>query len=162
MADKKYSELDSFWAIEKLVPKKQSSRYVTKKRDTDACEISFGKSSVTPVKSSLTLERTVTITPHTESVSDEPSSLFDGEYSPISPLIRHVKLYRWRNNYNYYVISALRRVNILKRTARKVRSFRFFRTFRSMRSSQILSLRFICTGANVFDAEIISKRITAI
>ena len=104
MADKKYSELDSFWAIEKLVPKKQSARYVTKKYDTDACEISFGKSSASPVKSNLTVkpERPLATARAAEIPSDEPSSLFDGEYLPTSPLIRHVKLYRWRNNYNYY------------------------------------------------------------
>lgn len=103
MADKKYSELDSFWAIEKLVPKTTPARYVTKRRDTSASEISFGKSDTKPSESKLTLDRPSVKESHTEITSfGEPSSLFDGEYSPISPLIRHVKLYRWRNNYNYY------------------------------------------------------------
>ena len=104
MGDKKYSELDSFWAIEKLVPKKTPMRYTTPKKDTSAAEISFGGSQNTYQSSKLSFGNLPTErkdVPRKESESAD-STLFEAEYSPESPLLRKVKLYRWRNNYNYY------------------------------------------------------------
>lgn len=88
------SEKDDFWDIEKLIPKKDKPKYVPPSRDTEAVLITDGADE----KEHAVVHR---IIPKPAANSGEEQAPSD-EYSPKSPLISKVQIYRWRNSYNYY------------------------------------------------------------
>ncbi len=98
LSDSKYSSKDDFWAIEKLVPKREKPTVQRAAPDTSAVEITSDGPSVTSEPSKLTLSRDIPRQAYTPTVSPDP----DDEYSPTCPLIEKVSIYRWKNNYNYY------------------------------------------------------------
>jgi len=89
-----YDKKDDFWDIDKLVPKKEKPIYVRPVHDTEAVEISIEPKSH---DESTVLCRTI---PQREPTS-EPR-LPELEYSPASPLISSVKIYREKSGYGYY------------------------------------------------------------
>lgn len=89
--------MDSFWAIDKLLPKKEKPRVVRPAPDTSAVEITIGS---TAQSNSVKLTEKPSTAPIPTVKSAEP--IPELVYSPVSPLINSVKIYRWKNNYNYY------------------------------------------------------------
>ncbi len=85
---------DEFWDIERLVPKREKPRYVRPMHDTEAVEIELeAKKSESTVVSR--------VIPPREPEAPAPS-LPELEYSPVSPLISLVKIYRLKSGYSYY------------------------------------------------------------
>lgn len=99
--DKKEEELllqDDFWAIEKLVLDRKKPQIVRQNYDTSAVEVSSdpaGEAGTEGEGKGNALS--VGYSPK----QPEPQ-LPDDEYVPVSPLIGRVKIYRWKNSYNYY------------------------------------------------------------
>ncbi len=99
LSDEKYNIKDDFWAIEKLVPKRDKPKVQRPTPDTSAVEITSDAPSVSFDGTKLNLSHDVAIQKSTPpTVSDVP----DEEYSPACPLIEKAYIYRWKNNYNYY------------------------------------------------------------
>ena len=86
---------DDFWDIDKLVPKKEKPRYVRPTHDTSAVLIT---DDTKPGDSSSVISRTI---PPRVPEPAEPE-LPDLEYKPECPLISSVRIFKWKNNYNYY------------------------------------------------------------
>lgn len=89
-------EKDDFWAIEKLVQKREKPPVVRHSYDTSAVEVT----SVLP-ESGRRDERSGALTAKSPPQRQEPAQP-DDEYTPVSPLIGSVKIFRWKNSYNYY------------------------------------------------------------
>ncbi len=98
MSDQKYNIKDDFWAIEKLVPKRDKPTVQRTFSDTAAVEITSDAPSGVSESSKLTLTQNASPQMSNTGVSSSP----DDEYSPTCPLIENVSIYRWKNNYNYY------------------------------------------------------------
>ncbi len=92
----KMDEKDDFWDIEKLIPKKEKPKYTPPVRDTEAVLITDD------ARQSSQGEAVVhRIIPKAAEKDGEEQAPAD-EYSPKSPLISKVQIYKWRNSYNYY------------------------------------------------------------
>ncbi len=99
MSDQKYNIKDDFWAIEKLVPKRNKPTVTRPSSDTSAVEITSDAPLASQDTSRLELSRdSIRQAPSSPTVDAAP----DDEYAPACPLIENVQIYRWRNNYNYY------------------------------------------------------------
>ena len=86
---------DDFWDIEKLVPKKEKARYVRPVHDTTAVEITVPEDGE---QSGAIVSRAI---PPRAPESEAPE-VPELEYKPESPLISSVRIFKWKNNYNYY------------------------------------------------------------
>lgn len=91
MNDRKRSEIDDFWAIEKLVPKKDKPFMSRPVFDTSAVDVDLPRPDTKGSQKASAFKLTPTPPPTPELI-----------YSPVSPLIEQVKVFRWGNNYNYY------------------------------------------------------------
>ncbi len=98
MSDQKYNIKDDFWAIEKLVPKRDRPAVSRSMPDTSAVEITSDSRSEPSNDQRITINREFGFKEHASTICSEP----DDEYSPSCPLIEKVRIYRWKNNYNYY------------------------------------------------------------
>lgn len=102
MSDKMNDIKDDFWAIEKLVPKDSSRKkiYIARRTpDVSAVEVTSDAPESRPHgESKLTLTHAALA--YTETPAPPPTP--DLDYSPTSPLIGRVKIYKWKNSYNYY------------------------------------------------------------
>lgn len=141
MSNNERDKLDSFWAIEKLIPQKITPRYHRPNPDTSAIDISFGE----PKKQTDAQSR---FSFHIPSAPAEPISLQETEaqtlpvleYSPQSPLISKVKLFCWRNNYNYYEefrATAKKYVNAKAEEAPDVPFFSYVPQYAQLSESQL-------------------------
>ena len=104
-------ELDRFWNIDVLIPKKRAVHYES---DTETTEIVIDptpqektaeKINVPPreiaVPKAENAARPRFIPPHTaEEFSNPPMP--DEEYVPVNALIHKVRIFRWRSDYRYY------------------------------------------------------------
>ncbi len=112
MDDKKrYSkqELDDFWSIESIVPRRSSKPPQSAKR-TETVEITVGSAlegiNESPAFSAQKLsfsdgELHRDITPDYSTMLENKSTL-EFEYFPEKSLIKSVKVFKWRTAYNYY------------------------------------------------------------
>lgn len=91
-------EKDDFWAIEKLVPKREKTPVARRSYDTSAVEVTSDLPG-SGVRGGSGSALTAKYTPRQQ--RSEPAQP-DDEYSPVSPLIGSVKIFRWKNSYNYY------------------------------------------------------------
>ena len=90
-------ELDRFWDIDSLLPKKKP---IFSSADTSTAEIEFGS----PAKSSPPEKSTVIrrfIPPYTEE-TEKQAPVPQEEYTPDHALLRRVRIYRPKSNYQYY------------------------------------------------------------
>ena len=104
---KRDEELDRFWDIDALIPKKRAVHYA---KDTDTTEIVLDappRNPEKPAARSIPIPKDGDrptprfIPPHTaEEQSKKPTP--DEEYTPENALIRRVRLYPWKSNYRYY------------------------------------------------------------
>ncbi len=98
------AELDAFWDIDALIPKKKVPYHTC---DTSAAEIVL--EPMQPTNETERREERIPpaeeprrhfIPPHTAAeLTPAPPDL---EYIPENPLVRRVRLYRWRSDYRYY------------------------------------------------------------
>ena len=107
---KRDEELDRFWDIDALIPKKHAMHYGA---DTETTEIVLDAPTVSEHEPCESKPRSIPvpqdddrpkprfIPPHTaDEQSRKPTP--DEEYTPENALIRKVRLYRWKSNYRYY------------------------------------------------------------
>lgn len=96
--NKNYKEKDDFWAIEKLVPRRDKVGFARQATDTSAVEVevSLGNEKRDANAYSLSVD------PATSYEIKRPVEEPDDQYFPACPLIEKVSVYRWKNNYNYY------------------------------------------------------------
>jgi len=103
LKDRKFDAKDDFWAIEMLVPKVQKPRNLPRpiRRDPDvsAVEIISDAPERPTGESKLTLS--TDLMKSSVNVPEVPQKPVL-EYIPVSPLIGKVKIYKWKNSYNYY------------------------------------------------------------
>lgn len=103
------AELDRFWDVDSLLPKKRAVHYTA---DTETVDVVI-EPMPTNTGVEATVPRTVAIPkaadtakprfipPHTaEEFSNVP--LPDEEYTPNNALIHKVRIYRWKSDYRYY------------------------------------------------------------
>lgn len=91
-------ELDRFWEIDDLIPKKKMPRYTA---DTEAVEITIDPPKSPSVRPSASAPKPHFIPPHTaHEQSHRPAPLF--EYAPENALIRAVRIYPWSSSHAYY------------------------------------------------------------
>lgn len=121
MNDKRISEMDSFWAIDKLLPKKEKPRVVRPVPDTSAVEITIGQLTENN-GSKLTQKPSDTQAPTVKRTEPTPETV----YSPVSLLIDKVKIYRWKNNYNYYEDFRKDALRFYKSTAQECKRVPYF------------------------------------
>ena len=101
--DSREEELDRFWDIDALIPRK---RTVPPAVDTDTVELELhdkGNAPSAPKDSALPPRKEPVrhfIPPHTADSERTPSP--DEEYAPDHALLRRVRIYRWKSNYRYY------------------------------------------------------------
>ena len=88
-------ERDDFWNLDRLVPKKEKPKYISTRHDTEAVEITDGEDAEADATSTV-ISRVIKPRKSEETVAP------DDEYTPESPLISRVAIYRWKNGYNYY------------------------------------------------------------
>ncbi len=95
MNDGRRNEKDDFWDIQKLIPRTEKPRY-TKRTvpDVSAVEIISNAPETKNSESRLTFPQAVK--------ANAPAHTPIDTYTPTSPLINSVKIYKWNNNYNYY------------------------------------------------------------
>ena len=141
---------DDFWDIDKLVPKKEKPRYVRPAHDTSAVEITIDAKGE---DSKMIISRA--IPPRTpENVEPEAPEL---EYKPESPLISSVRIFKWKNNYNYYeqfCLDAERVVRIMPEPCDAVSFFSYVPQYVQLSGSQ---LRFyVYWRSRVFAGEYLS------
>ncbi|MBR2479610.1 MAG: TerB N-terminal domain-containing protein [Clostridia bacterium] len=100
MDNENYKKKDDFWAIEKLVPRREKPKFVRQTTDTSAVEfeLSAGNEKKDVEQLSLSFDKATSQQYEVKRPQEEP----DDEYSPACPLIEKVCIYRWKNNYNYY------------------------------------------------------------
>ena len=100
-------ELDAFWDIDSLIPARRAPIYPA---NTETAEVTVEpKSSVAsrPISRAVPLPKREDeperhfIPPHT-AAEEKRVVVADEEYQPESALVRKVRLYRWKNEYNYY------------------------------------------------------------
>ncbi len=111
------AELDAFWDIDALIPKKRAAQYPA---DTSAAELVLeppaamsGQTedvSGSPCETSVAKREPILpsdapkrrfIPPYT-SETELNKPMPDLEYEPSHPLLRRVRIYRWRSDYRYY------------------------------------------------------------
>lgn len=104
--DKNREELDDFWAIDKLIPpKKENKRYENYASDTDAVEVILTAKESTAYDKLHTIEmrpsdaENAKLTFPPASKEDTPEA--DEEYSPESPFISKVRIFRQKNFFYY-------------------------------------------------------------
>ena len=85
-------DMDDFWAIEKLVPKKEKPVVLRRSSDISAIEITSDLTN-NPGGGKAEDALTVKYVPRRR----EPAAP-DDEYEPSSPLIGSVKIFRWKNS----------------------------------------------------------------
>jgi len=102
-------ELDRFWEIDDLIPKKRAPHYP---HDTEAVEIEIlsseqpnvgkeerGRETAIPPRTDA--PKPHFIPPHTpEEFSNRPTPIL--EYTPDNALVRSVRIYPWKGDYRYY------------------------------------------------------------
>lgn len=95
---KRDEELDRFWEIDELIPKKKMPRYTA---DTEAVEITVAPPQNPPTERSASAPKPHFIPPHTadEQSHRQPPLL---EYVPENALIRSVRIYPWSSAHAYY------------------------------------------------------------
>ena len=103
------AELDRFWDIDALLPKKRAVHYVA---DTEAVDVVIeptpsGNTSSAPEPRTVAIPKSNDVAkprfipPHTaEEQSNAPAP--DEEYIPENALIHKVRIYRWKSDYRYY------------------------------------------------------------
>ena len=102
------AELDRFWDIDALLPKKRAVQYTA---DTDAVDVviepimdgtpSRKGAKTESVPSEADRPKPRFIPPHTaEEFANQPTP--DEEYTPDNALIHKVRIYRWKSDYRYY------------------------------------------------------------
>jgi len=98
--DRKFDAKDDFWAIEKLIPKTRKTNVapIRKSPDVSAVEIISDAPESQRGESKLTVLSAAKQPSEINTVPPSP----DLEYIPVSPLIGKVKIYKWKNSYNYY------------------------------------------------------------
>ncbi len=100
--DLKNKELDDFWNISELVPRKHT--YVSHPRSVEAVEITDNarKEETSDPSDSTIIKRY--IPPHSGSSELTKKALFEyvGGYSQTDSLIHNVKIYKYKTTYNYY------------------------------------------------------------
>lgn len=103
MQDRKIDAKNDFWAIEKLIPKTQKQRnfptHVRSVPDVSAVDIISDATERPNGESRLNLTGLVKVAAPVAPTESQKPEL---EYSPVSPLISKVKIYKWKNSYNYY------------------------------------------------------------
>lgn len=142
-------ELDRFWDIDALIPKKRAVHYA---KDTEATEIvletpsSWAASGTEkPAPQSIPIPKAEErptprfIPPHTaEEQLQKPTP--DEEYTPENALIRAVRLYRWKSNYRYYesfVRDAVRLLGIKGQACDRVPFFSYVPQYGQMSRAQL-------------------------
>lgn len=113
-------DMDDFWAIEKLVPKKEKPVVLRRSSDISAIEITSDLTN-NPGGGKAEDALTVKYVPRRR----EPAAP-DDEYEPSSPLIGSVKIYRWKNSYNYYEEFRRDALRLCKRSGRPSAHVAFF------------------------------------
>ena len=95
---KRDEELDRFWEIDELIPKKKMPRYPA---DVEAVEITIAPPENPPQKRSASAPKPHFIPPHTaDEQTRRPAPLL--EYVPKNALIRAVRIYPWNSTHAYY------------------------------------------------------------
>lgn len=113
-------DMDDFWAIEKLVPKKEKPVVLRRSSDISAIEITSDLThNAGGGKDGDAL--TVKYVPRRRETAAP-----DDEYEPSSPLIGSVKIYRWKNSYNYYEEFRRDALRLCKRSGRPSAHVAFF------------------------------------
>lgn len=113
-------DMDDFWAIEKLVPKKEKPVVLRRSSDISAIEITSDLTN-NPGGGKAEDALTVKYVPRRR----EPAAP-DDEYEPSSPLIGSVKIFRWKNSYNYYEEFRRDALRLCKRSGRPSAHVAFF------------------------------------
>ena len=96
----KQQEKDAFWDIGSLVPAQKKTRVHSAEKDTEAVEIRLPPDTLKGVaaRDSLFVEHPVPLRGTKEMQKPEP--LY--RYSPANTLLREVRVYPWRTEYDYY------------------------------------------------------------
>ncbi len=131
MADVK----DDFWDIDKLVPKREKPRYVRPERDVSAVEITVDAGSQNAAPTTV-VSRVIPQRASEPADTDAPEE----EYKPESPLISSVRIFRWRNSYNYYeqfCLDAERVAQILPQPCERVPYFSYVPQYVQLSSAQL-------------------------
>lgn len=145
---KRDEELDRFWDIDALMPRKRAVHYAA---DTETAEIELD-ALPTPAsdETSKPTPRPIPIPkddapkphfipPHTaDEQSRAPSP--DEEYTPENALIRSVRLYRWKSNYRYYegfVRDAVRLLAVKGQECARVPFFSYVPQYGQMSRAQL-------------------------
>lgn len=142
-------ELDRFWDIDALIPRKRAAHYVA---DTETTEIELTE---IPSKTAETMQKPVPrsipipkeddrpkprfIPPHTEEEQNRKPAP-DEEYTPENALIRSVRLYRWKSNYRYYegfVRDAVRLLEVRGQECARVPFFSYVPQYGQMSRAQL-------------------------
>lgn len=110
--NKRLDELDQFWDIGELLPRRQSgSRTPPQPHSTETVELVLEPTSTAPDNTNhrLTLphnerQRTDSIPLVQHTVAEEPRRQAEpiDTYCPDNPLLRQVRIYRWPSSYQYY------------------------------------------------------------
>ena len=142
---KRDEELDRFWDIDALIPKKRAVHYA---KDTDTTEIVLDappSNMEKPAPRSIPIPKDGDrpsprfIPPHTaEEQSKKPTP--DEEYTPENALIRSVRLYRWKSNYRYYetfVRDALKLLTVKGQECPRVPFFSYVPMYGQMSRAQL-------------------------
>ncbi len=128
-----YDKKDDFWDIDKLVPKKEKPKYVRPVHDTEAVEI-----TLEPKDESDNTVICRTISQRMPERTEPPAP--ELEYSPASPLISSVKIYREKSGYGYYeqfCIDAERVARMTPEPAEHVPFFSYVPQFSQLSRAQL-------------------------
>lgn len=134
-------ELDRFWDIESLVPKKKM--YISKPVDTSVTEIEIPArdGEEAPATHPIPPPQNGTrrfIPPHTEAEMTPPTPL--DEYTPEHALLRRVRIYRPKSTYQYYeafLRDAVRLYAIHGEACERVTFFSYVPQYSQMNRSQL-------------------------
>lgn len=133
---KRDEELDRFWEIDELIPKKKMPRYAA---DTEAVEITVAPPQNQPTERSASAPRPHFIPPHTaDEQSRRPAPLL--EYVPENALIRAVRIYPRSSTHAYYedfVRNAIRLSGVVGVECERVPFFSYVPQYTQMSRAQL-------------------------
>lgn len=104
--NKRLDELDRFWNIDELLPRRQSgTRTPPQPHSTETVELVIPPAGQVPADSDRRLTLSANSTPLVQrTVAEEPRRQAEpiDTYRPDNPLLRQVRIYRWPSSYPYY------------------------------------------------------------